>query len=111
MPAILPHAATEICRHALGNERIKEALLQGPMYSIKECTENGIFHSCEADFSATLARARALAAYPAPNIKAFGQMKTMLHQPAIDAAGDPQVGKKIFADFWGNESPAGKSRL
>ena len=116
MPAILPHAATEICRHALGNARIQEALLTGKMYKPQEGSQNGIFHETSADWESTVAAARAKVALPASSIKAYGQMKAMLQRPAIEAAADPAVGSAIFKEYWGSQMPAAqptkrKSRL
>jgi len=83
MPAILPHAATEICRHSLGDGVIKEALLVGPMYTIDQCSSNGIFHHCESDYASALAVAKRKAAYPSDNIKAYGQMKVIYEQAEL----------------------------
>ena len=108
MPAILPLAATEVCRYAVGDILLKELLLDGQFYTPEESLEKKIFDELEEDKAAMLEAAISKAALPPGSVSAFGQMKANLQAPFAVFADDPKRNEVIFKAYYDkNESGLG----
>merc|ERR1711865_863969 len=98
MPALLPLAATAVCRYAVGTKVLRRLLLRGEFFTPTDALQMGIVDSIEQEPELLMQTANTRAALPAGSIAAYAEMKKELQRP-IASTNSAERNAQVFAAF------------